>query len=119
MTRLIWDRASEEARAALLRDGVYVRPSAYSDDPYIITKALIDDGAEHQLANGPMEVRAPVRILHGCEDPDVPWRHSLGLMDALDCRDVRLTLIKDGEHRLSRPQDLNLLFTTLEEFLAD
>ncbi len=119
MTRLIWDRASEEARSILRRDGVYVRPSAYSEDPYIITKALIDDGAEHQLAYGSMEVRAPVRILHGCEDPDIPWQHSLDLMDALDCRDVRLTLIKDGEHRLSRPQDLNLLFTTLEEFLGN
>jgi pimeloyl-ACP methyl ester carboxylesterase len=117
MTRLIWDRASAEARAALLRDGVYRSPSVYSEEPYIITKALIDDGARHCFGAGPIKLRAPVRILHGCQDPDVPWRHSLGLIEALECADVRLTLIKDGEHRLSRPQDLHLLFTVLEEFL--
>ena len=69
------------------------------------------------LGGAPIAVDAPVRILHGMLDPDVPWRHSLDLMEALAARDVRVTLVKDGEHRLSRPQDLALLRATLAEFL--
>jgi esterase/lipase len=117
MTRLMWERAPQEAREALLRDGVYRRPSAYSEEPYAITRVLIEDGKHHLFGAGPVPLDVPIRILHGCQDPDVPWRHSLGLLDAITCPDMRLTLIKDGEHRLSRPQDLALLFTALREFL--
>ena len=69
------------------------------------------------LRRGPIPLSVPIRILHGCQDPDIPWRHSLALLDAAACPDMRLTLIKDGEHRLSRPQDLALFFSTLSEFL--
>jgi esterase/lipase len=117
MTRLMWERAPQEAREAILRDGVYYRPSAYSQEPYAITRTLIEDGKRHFFGEAPVPLDAPIRILHGRQDPDVPWRHSLGLLDAIACPDMRLTLIKDGEHRLSRPQDLDLLFTTLHEFL--
>lgn len=117
MTRLFWERASEEARDAIMGDGVYYRPSAYGDGPYAITRALIEDGARHLLEAGPVPLSVPVRILHGCQDPDVPWRHSLRLLDVIGCPDMRLTLVKDGEHRLSRPQDLALLFSMLSEFL--
>jgi alpha-beta hydrolase superfamily lysophospholipase len=117
MTRLMWERAPQEARDAVLRDGVYYRPSAYSPEPYAISRALIEDGERHLFGDGPVPIDAPVRILHGCQDPDVPWRHSLDLLDAIACPDMRLTLIKDGEHRLSRPQDLDLLFAALGEFL--
>jgi pimeloyl-ACP methyl ester carboxylesterase len=117
MTRLMWANASEEARAAVKSDGVYFRPSAYGDGPYAITKRLLEDGESHLFGKGPVELNGPVRILHGRQDPDVPWRHSLDLLDVLDCDDMRLTLIKDGEHRLSRPQDLAVLFSMLEEFL--
>jgi alpha-beta hydrolase superfamily lysophospholipase len=117
MTRLMWERAPQEAREAIPRDGVYYRPSAYSQEPYAITRTLIEDGKRHLSGEGPAPLDVPIRILHGCQDPDVPWRHSLGLFDAIACPDMRLTLIKDGEHRLSRPQDLELLFTALQEFL--
>jgi len=117
MTRLMWERAPQEAREAILRDGVYHRPSAYSQEPYAITRVLIEDGKHHLFGEGPVPLDVPIRILHGCQDPDVPWRHALGLLDAIACPDMRLTLIKDGEHRLSRPQDLELLFTSLHEFL--
>ena len=117
MTRLFWDRAAPEAREAILRDGVYYRPSTYGDGPYAITKAMIDDGERHLFGDGPVPLSAPVRILHGCQDPDIPWRRSLTLLGRVACPDTRLTLIKDGEHRLSRPQDLALLFSTLAEFL--
>jgi pimeloyl-ACP methyl ester carboxylesterase len=117
MTRLIWERAPQEARTAIGRDGVYYRPSNYGDGPYAITKTLLDDGEKHLFGQGPVPLNVAVRIVHGCRDLDVPWRHSLALMDVLECSDVRLTLVKDGEHRLSRPQDLALLFTILREFL--
>lgn len=117
MTRLMWQRLPEEARAAIERDSVFYRSSPYGDAPYPITKRLLDDGKLHQFGDGPVPIEVPIRILHGCEDPDVPWRHSLALMDALTARDARLTLVKDGEHRLSRPQDLALLRVMLAEFL--
>jgi acetyl esterase/lipase len=117
MTRLMWDRAPQEAREAVLRDGVYHRPSAYSQEPYAVTRTLIEDGERHLFGEGPVPLNVPVRILHGCQDPDVPWRHSLALLGVIACPDMHLTLIKDGDHRLSRTQDLNLLFTVLREFL--
>ncbi len=117
MTRLMWDRLPHDARAAIERDGVFYRPSAYGDGPYPITRAIIEDGKKHLLGEGPITLNAPVRILHGREDPDIPWRHSLDLMNIIADDDVRLTLIKDGEHRLSRPQDLALLRSALAEFL--
>jgi alpha-beta hydrolase superfamily lysophospholipase len=117
MTRLMRGRFTDEARAALERDGVFHRASQYSDQPTPITKALLDDGDRHLLGGAPIAVDAPVRILHGVLDPDVPWRHSLELMEALAAGDVRLTLIKDAEHRLSRSQDLALLRATLAEFV--
>ena len=100
-----------------MRDGVYYRPSAYGDGPYAIAKALIEDGERHLFGAGPVPLSVPIRILHGRQDPDIPWRHSMALLDAIACPDMRLTLIQDGEHRLSRPQDLALLFSTLSEFL--
>ena len=117
MTRLIWARLPEEARTAVEKDGVFYRPSQYDDSPYPITKKLIEDGENHVLGEGPAPIEMPVRILHGCQDPDVPWRRSLELIDIIAGADVRLTLIKDGDHRLSRPQDLMLLRTALTEFL--
>jgi pimeloyl-ACP methyl ester carboxylesterase len=117
MTRLFWERGSEEARATILRDGVYYRPSEYGNGPYGITKTLIEEGKSHLFGAGPLALHVPIRILHGCQDPDIPWRHSLALLDILAAEDVRLTLVKDAEHRLARPQDLALLFATLTEFL--
>ncbi len=117
MTRLFLERAPAGAREAIVRDGVYYRPSAYGDGPYAITKALIDDGEHHLLGSGPVPLCVPIRILHGCQDPDIPWQRSLALLDAIGSADMRLTLIKDGEHRLSRPQDMALLLAALAEFL--
>ncbi len=117
MTRLFWERATPEIRETILRDGVYLRPSAYDDGPYPITRALFEDGERHFLGGGPLALSVPIRIVHGCQDSDIPWRHSLALLEAAGCPDMRLTLVKDGEHRLSRPQDLSLLFSMLREFL--
>ncbi|HUN51418.1 MAG TPA: alpha/beta hydrolase [Candidatus Sulfotelmatobacter sp.] len=103
-----------EATAALARDGVWHRPSQYSADPYPITRRLIEEGRRHLLLDRPIPFRGPVRLLHGMRDPDVPWRHSLKLIAALESRDVTLTLVKDGDHRLSEPADIARLIETVE-----
>ena len=115
---LMWPAFDAATRAALLRDGVIHLPSQYGD-PTPVTRALIEDGARQSVLGGPIPLRCPVRILQGMRDPDVPWRHALRLVEALEGEDVRLHLIKDGDHRLSREQDLELLSQTLDALLGD
>lgn len=112
--RLIAANLDAAARGALETDGVWLRPSDYGD-PYPITRALLEDGARWSILPGPVPIEAPVRILQGGEDPDVPWRHALELAQALKSRDVVFTLVKDGDHRLARPQDIARLVAALEE----
>ena len=107
---LIWARASDEARRAIMDEGVWRRPSAYSSEPDCFTRALIEDGRKHLLLGGMIRTRAPTVVLQGMQDPDVPFAHALALMQRLGDDPATLTLIKDGDHRLSRPQDLELLF---------
>jgi pimeloyl-ACP methyl ester carboxylesterase len=106
--RLMWDQMSEETKAALARDGVVYEPSLYGDS-YPITKRLIEEGRGHLIGEGALALDLPVRILQGMRDPDVPWPHALNLVGLLGSNDVELTLIKDGDHRLSREQDLRRL----------
>lgn len=108
----------DAARSAMALDGIWYRPSAYDDGPYPITKTLLDEGRQHLVLRSPVAVNVPVRLLHGMADRDVPWQQSERLMMALTSQDVRLTLIKDGDHRLSRPADLALLANAVRE-LAD
>jgi pimeloyl-ACP methyl ester carboxylesterase len=114
--RLMWEAMAPPERAALLRDGFLRVPSAYGGDQ-IITRALIEDGRERVLLSGPIDIACPVRLLHGMEDGDVPWETALALSAALVARDVRVSLIKDAGHRLSRPQDIALLCASLAELL--
>lgn len=114
---LMWPAFTPDQRAALERDGVIHLPSQYGD-PTPVTRALIEDGRRHLLLNEPIPLRCPVRILQGMEDPDVPWRHALRLVDTLETPDVRLHLIKDGDHRLSRPSDLTLLVESFDSLSA-
>jgi pimeloyl-ACP methyl ester carboxylesterase len=101
--------------ADLARDRVWLRPSEYGD-PYPITRSLLEDGARWSIleAQG-VPIEAPARILQGGEDPDVPWRHALELAQAIKGPDVVFTLIRDGDHRLSRPQDIARLIAAVEE----
>jgi hypothetical protein len=103
-----------EGRADLAARGVWLRPSFYGE-PYPITRALLEDGARWSILPGPVAVEAPVRILQGGADPDVPWTHALDLANALKSEDVVFTLVKDGDHRLSRPQDIARLIAAVEE----
>ncbi|WP_374578748.1 alpha/beta fold hydrolase [Phenylobacterium sp.] len=101
-------------RAQMAASGVWLRPSDYGD-PYPITRQLLEDGARWSILPGPVNIDVPVRILQGGADPDVPWRHALDLAQAIRGQDVVFSLIKDGDHRLSRPQDLARLTAALEE----
>jgi pimeloyl-ACP methyl ester carboxylesterase len=112
--RLMWDRFPEDLRKSVQETGVYHRPSAYSDDPYPITWKLIEDGRKHILLDQPIQTGCPVHILQGMEDPDVPWNHALQLVEHLPGDSVSLTLIKDGDHRLSRREDIERLIAAVE-----
>ncbi|GAC1347051.1 MAG: alpha/beta hydrolase [Acetobacteraceae bacterium] len=114
---LMWDAMTPAERATLLRDGTLHVPSQYGD-PYPVTRHLIEDGRTRLLLHEPIPIRCPVRLLHGQRDPDVPWSTALRLADRLEAEDVQLTLIKDGDHRLSRPQDLALLRHVVETLPA-
>jgi pimeloyl-ACP methyl ester carboxylesterase len=114
----MWEEAPEEAKQALRRDGVWRRPSNYSDEPYAITMRLIEEGRSHLVAGRLGEVRCPVRILHGMADPDVPWRLSLDLIEGLGSADAAVTFVKAGDHRLSAPADLRRLCETVAELAA-
>jgi pimeloyl-ACP methyl ester carboxylesterase len=114
---LIWNRMTDEAKTALARDGVFHEPSLYGD-PYPITRRLIEEGRGHLIGAGPLDLDLPVRILQGMRDPDVPWAHAIKLVDRLRSEDVELTLIKDGDHRLSRDQDLRRLESTVASLVA-
>ena len=113
---LMWKRFTPEIKRELAETGVWKRPSQYSDEPYLVTRQLIEDGRKHLLLGGVIETGCPVRILQGVEDPDVPWQHAKALVARLACDDVVLTLIKDGDHRLSRPEDIARLIAAVEEF---
>ncbi len=111
---LMWQELSEADRATLRRDGVLRQPSQYSDDPYPITLRLIEEGRDHLVLGRLEGLRCPVRLLHGMRDPDVPWQHSVKLVEALGGSDVTLTLIKEGDHRLSTPADIERLCTAVD-----
>ncbi len=81
-------------------------PSAYAPEPDIITAALIEDGAKHLLGDRPIEAGCPVHVIQGMQDADVPWHHATRLMEHLAFDDAVLTLVRDGDHRLSRPEDI-------------
>ncbi|GAB2177381.1 alpha/beta hydrolase [Dongia sp. agr-C8] len=115
---LIWWNLPEEERARLLKDGKLEQPSDYSPEPYVITRALIEDGRKHLLLNRTVAIDVPVRLLHGLKDRDVPHAVSLRLQSRLQSPDVVLQLIKDGDHRLSRPQDLRRLYAVVDELVA-
>lgn len=112
--KLMWPGLPEQAQAEIVEKGYTLRPSDY-DEPYRITRALIEDGRDWQLLDGPLAMDFPVRILQGMRDDDVPWQHAQRLVAALTTDDVVLTLLKDGDHRLSRDEDIRRLQRYCEE----
>ncbi len=113
---LMWKRFTPEIKRELEDKGIWARPSQYSTEPYLVTRQLIEEGRNHLLLGGMIETGCPVRIVQGVEDPDVPWQHAKALVARLACDDVVLTLVKDGDHRLSRPEDIERLVRAVAEF---
>lgn len=117
---LMWQhRFDDTIRAEIMEKGRYERPSAYGDGPYVITRAMIEDGRNHLLLNRSHRLGCPVSILQGRLDPDVPWQHAQRLVERLPHDDVSLTLVPDGDHRLSRAQDIALLTSMVERAIRN
>jgi pimeloyl-ACP methyl ester carboxylesterase len=114
MTDLMWRNFSSSARRDIEEKGVFLRPSNYGDGPYPITRAFIEDGNRHLIGSAPLDPGRPVHILHGLQDQDVPWEHTLDLVAHLSGDWTRVNAVPDGEHRLSRPEDIALLLRTIE-----
>jgi pimeloyl-ACP methyl ester carboxylesterase len=112
---LIWQRLPSEDRQALQRDGVWQRRSDYSEEPDRITLELIEEGRNHLLFGKPIEFGGPVRILHGMRDETVPWEFAARTAQSLTGEDVVVTLVKDGDHRLSDNAGLARLTAAVDE----
>lgn len=112
--KLIWQQASEAQKAELAEKGVVYLPSCHGNEPFPITRQLIEDGRQHLLLDNAIPIRCPVRLLHGMRDEDVPYLLSQELLKRLESDDVTLTLVKDAGHRMSEPQQLELLTHTLD-----
>jgi pimeloyl-ACP methyl ester carboxylesterase len=117
-TEDVWRELSKAQQDELMARGEVARPSAYSENPCIITRALIEDGRRHQLLDGEIDLNCPLRLIHGMADPDVSPAKSLRIAEKLRGGDAVVTLIKDGDHRLSRPQDLQRLCDAVAELSA-
>lgn len=106
---------SEAQKATIREQGRVEEPSPYGEEPMVTTRAFWESGERQTLLGGAIPIRCPVRLLHGTADADVPWRISIALMERLESDDVRVTLVKGGDHRLSREADIALLLRTVEE----
>jgi pimeloyl-ACP methyl ester carboxylesterase len=113
---LMWKRFSPAIQRQIEENGAWERPSRYGEEPYPITRGLIEEARRHLLLDGMIETGCPVRILQGVQDPDVPWQHAVDLTARLAQDDVALTLVKDGDHRLSRPEDVERMLAAVAEF---
>jgi pimeloyl-ACP methyl ester carboxylesterase len=115
---LMWDQFSRAERRRLKRSGRIAKSTSYSTEPDIITLRLIDDGKSHLFGDHPIETGCPVHVIQGMQDEDVPWPQAVKLMERLAFDDAVLTLVRDGDHRLSRPEDIERLTRTVEEMIA-
>ena len=110
---LMWPNLSEEARREIETTGRWLRPSEYSPEPYPITRGLIEDGKNHLLFDTAIRTWGPVHILQGMLDPDVPWKHALALVEHLADDPAVLSFVRDGDHRLSRDEDIARLISAV------
>ena len=114
-TDLMWKSLPEEARHKIEQDGMWLRPSIYDDGPYPITRDLIEESHKHLVLNDPVPFDGPVRILLGLQDEAIPLEHILRTAKAITSENIEITLIKNGDHRLSTPTDLDKLCAAIDE----
>lgn len=113
-----WADFDEDQRAAVMGEGRIALPSEYDDEPYVITRRLIEDGRDHLVLDRPLNLPFPVRLLQGTADADVPMDWALRLLDHADSPDLRLTLVKGADHRFSTPECLALIDAAITEVLS-
>ena len=113
-SELMEPELTENQKRDLAERGFFEEHSEYAPEPNIYTRALFDDGTANRVMVGQIETHCPVHILQGMADPDVPYQHALKLVEHLPADDVTVSLIRDGDHRLSRPQDLAMIISALE-----
>lgn len=114
----MWAGFSDAEKARLTEQGRVEQPSDYSDEPYIITRRLIEDGRDQLVLRDPLPAPFPVRLVHGTADTDVLISVPLRLIDHIDSPDARLTLVKGADHRFSEPENLDLIVHAIEEVIA-
>ncbi|MCW8945014.1 MAG: alpha/beta hydrolase [Sedimenticola sp.] len=118
--RLLIPMFSEEQLLQLQERGSLFIPCDYDDQqPYPITRDLLEEGKNHLLLDSPIPIHCPVRMFHGMQDPDVPWDFSRRTCEQLESNDATLTLIKQGDHRLSEPADLHLILSCLDHLVSN
>ncbi|MBK8908425.1 MAG: alpha/beta hydrolase [Rhodospirillales bacterium] len=114
---LMNETLTADQKTILERDGVVPVYSPYDPEPTPVTRLIIEEGRNHLVLRDEIPLDCPVRLIHGMRDPDVPWRTALAIAERLRSADVEVTLVKDAEHRLSEPEDLDRLSTTLDTLL--
>ncbi len=115
---LMWAEMSDEVQRQIMETGEWERTSAYGEEPYPITRELIEDGRKNLLLGGPIALSCPVRILQGMTDPDVPWQHAMKLLERIEGNPA-ITLVKQGDHRLSTGEDLARMRNALDALLSE
>jgi pimeloyl-ACP methyl ester carboxylesterase len=108
---------SEAEKLTILSEGRLEQPNPYGDTPTVTSRAFWESGEAMRLTHAPIEIDCPVRLLHGQQDADVPWAWSLRLAELIRSPDVRVALVKDGDHRLSRDADIALLTATVADLM--
>jgi pimeloyl-ACP methyl ester carboxylesterase len=116
--RLLWHDLPAETRTRIEAGETVELPAAADRHAFPLTKGFFEDGARHNVLDAPIPFAGPVRILHGLEDPDVPWTHGLTVAETIDGPDVTLTLVKGGDHRLSTTADIARLIATVNDVLS-
>ncbi len=116
-TAAMWDAFTDVERTTLLRDGCVEQPSDYADQPYVITRRLIEDGRRQRVLDAPLPLPVPVRLLQGTADTDVPTAVALRLLDHAQGADIRLTLVKGADHRFSTPDCLAMIAAAVTDIL--
>lgn len=113
---MFYERLDKEQQSALMADGVVYVPNDYSDEPYAFTRAFYEDGQRNLVLGGTHDLGVPVRMIQGMADKDVAWGTALKIQKAFGLLDDDLVFIEGGDHRLSSPEQLNILWRTLNSF---